>query len=88
MKEMPIYPRAMKIECRIRTIFGPNRSYILPTMVSERAYMDMLRKKAKEMELRVQPKSAMSGLKTIPMDRRAPASKKSMTKAANKTYHP
>ena len=78
----------MKIECRIRTNFGPYRSYILPTIVSERAYIVMLRKKAKEMELRVHPKSAIRGLKTIPIDKRAPASKKSMTKAANKTYHP
>jgi hypothetical protein len=48
----------------------------------------MLRKKAKEIELRFHPNSAIIGLNITPKENRAPELKKRITNEAAKIYQP
>jgi hypothetical protein len=54
----------------------------------ERAYVVILRKKAREMDPRSQPNSSIIGLKITPKENLAPELKKRIANAEATTYHP
>jgi len=70
------------------THLGPYRSYNFPATMMEKALKIMLRKKAKEIELRFQPNSAIIGLNNTPKEVRPPELKKRMVKEEAVMYQP